>query len=171
MPAIRLELFEERHLATFGVLLTDPDVQRFTRVPVPTPPDFARTWLASYESGRCEGRKEAFAIVDDHDESFLGVGVAPKIDHEASTVELGYVVVPTARGRGVATAALGLLTGWALGELGAMRLELLISLDNVASKRVAERCGYVREGILRSLYFKPGVREDTEIWSRLATDP
>lgn len=52
-----------------------------------------------------------------------------------------------------------------------LRLELLISVANEASKRVATRAGYVREGVLRSLYLKPGVREDTEIWSRLATDP
>jgi len=36
--------------------------------------------------------------------------------------------------------------------------------------RVAERCGYIREGVLRSSFVKPGRREDTEIWSRLATD-
>jgi RimJ/RimL family protein N-acetyltransferase len=51
------------------------------------------------------------------------------------------------------------------------RVELLISVDNPASKRVAERCGYVREGVLRSLHVKQDVREDTEIWSRLVDDP
>ena len=40
-----------------------------------------------------------------------------------------------------------------------------------ASKRVAERCGYIREGVLRSLHVKQDVHEDTEIWSRLASDP
>jgi RimJ/RimL family protein N-acetyltransferase len=47
----------------------------------------------------------------------------------------------------------------------------MISVDNPASKRVAERCGYLRDGVLRSLHFKQDLREDTEIWSRLATDP
>jgi RimJ/RimL family protein N-acetyltransferase len=51
------------------------------------------------------------------------------------------------------------------------RLELLISVDNAASKRVAEKGGYVREGVLRSFHVKQDVREDTEIWSRLSTDP
>jgi RimJ/RimL family protein N-acetyltransferase len=50
-----------------------------------------------------------------------------------------------------------------------VRLELMIGVDNPGSKRVAVRCGYVREGVLRSLHFKQGLREDTEIWSRLAT--
>ena len=41
----------------------------------------------------------------------------------------------------------------------------------LASKRVAERNGYVLDGVLRSLWFKGDLREDTEIWSRLPTDP
>jgi RimJ/RimL family protein N-acetyltransferase len=70
----------------------------------------------------------------------------------------------------VATQALRLLSDWAFRELGALRLQLLISVENAASQRVAERCGYVQEGLLRSVYTKPGIREDTQIWSRLPTD-
>jgi RimJ/RimL family protein N-acetyltransferase len=97
--------------------------------------------------------------------------MVPRFDSEARTAELGYVVARNARGRGVASAALGLLTEWAFADLAALRLELMISVENEASKRVAERCGYVREGVLRSMHFKQGLREDTEIWSRLPTDP
>ena len=35
---------------------------------------------------------------------------------------------------------------------------------------VAERAGYVKEGVLRSLYVKEGLREDHELWSCLSTD-
>jgi RimJ/RimL family protein N-acetyltransferase len=151
-------------------MLDDPDLLRFTRVPEPVPPGFARSWLERYEEARADGTREAFAIRDDRD-GFLGLALVPTIDREARTAELGYVVAPAARGRGVATEALRQLTSWAFGELNMLRLELLISVENGASKRVAERCGYVREGVLRSLHVKQGVHEDTEIWSRLATDP
>ena len=46
----------------------------------------------------------------------------------------------------------------------------MISVENQASKVVAERAGYVREGVLRSLYVKEGLREDHELWSRLSSD-
>ena len=133
------------------------------------PPDFARTWLARYVEGRRDGTREAFAIVDDEG-GFLGLALVPQIDRETRTAELGYVVAPAARGRGVASEALRQLSAWAVAELGIFRLELLISVDNAASKRVAEKCGYVREGVLRSFHVKQDVREDTEIWSRLASD-
>jgi RimJ/RimL family protein N-acetyltransferase len=168
--AIRLEPFGERHLGALEDMLDDPDLLRFTRVPEPVPPGFARIWLDRYEDGRAEGNREAFAIVD-ADGGFLGLVLAPRIEDDARTAELGYVVAPAARGRGVATEALRQLTEWAFAERGLQRLELLISVENGASKRVAERCGYVREGVLRSLHVKEGVREDTEIWSRLASDP
>jgi RimJ/RimL family protein N-acetyltransferase len=151
-------------------MLDDPDLLRFTRVPEPVPPGFARAWLERYEQGRSEGSREAFAVVGDADE-FLGIVMAPRIDRDADTAELGYLVAPEARGRGVATEALRQLTAWAFEELGMLRLELMISVDNGASKKVAERCGYRREGVLRSAYVKQGRREDTEIWSRLPTDP
>jgi RimJ/RimL family protein N-acetyltransferase len=156
------------HLANLAWVVNDPDVLRFTRVPDPPPEDFVETWFAGYEEGRRAGTREAFAIVDD--EGFLGTAVAPAIDRSTGTVELGYVIVPTARGRGVATRALSLLTAWAFESLEAKRIELLISVDNGASKRVAQRNGYWYEGTLRSLYFKQDVRADTEIWSKLPSD-
>jgi RimJ/RimL family protein N-acetyltransferase len=80
-------------------------------------------------------------------------------------------VARTARGRGVATAILRLLTGWAFRDLGAERLFLIIDVENQASSRVAERCGYRREGVMRSLHIKQGRRTDAALWSRLPSDP
>lgn len=171
MSPVRLEPLARAHLQALAALARDPDVQRFTRVPVPPPQDFAERWYRTYEAGRADGTREAFAICDDNETSFLGLAVAPKIDREARTAELGYIVAPAARGRGVASEALRLLTAWGFSELGALRLELLIGVDNDASKRIAVRCGYIREGVLRSVHFKQGLRQDTEIWSRLPTDP
>jgi RimJ/RimL family protein N-acetyltransferase len=48
---------------------------------------------------------------------------------------------------------------------------LLIDVENVASLRVAQRAGYVHEGVLRSVYLKPGRRIDQAVWSRLPSDP
>ena len=165
---IRLELFNETHVAAVEEMLSDPDVLRFTRVPEPVPAGFAATWLERYEEARRNGTREAFAIVENGD--VLGLALAPRIDRETQTAELGYSVAAAARGRGVATEALRQLTSWAFAELGMVRLELLISVANPASQKVAERCGYVREGVLRSTYVKPGRRDDTGIWSRLASD-
>jgi RimJ/RimL family protein N-acetyltransferase len=169
VAGVRLVPLSRDHLRLLERALEDPDIVRNTRVPDPPPPGFAGFWLGRYEEGRRNGIREGFAL-ESEDGRALGLAVAPRIDREARTAELGYVVLAEERGRGVATEALRLLTAWGFAELEAERLELMIAVRNDASKRVAERCGYVREGVLRSLYVKPGLREDTEIWSRLATD-
>jgi RimJ/RimL family protein N-acetyltransferase len=166
MATIRLVPFREEHDDAFTAMLDDADVARFTPLPRPVPPGYAGTWRRRYDEHR--PKRENFAIVDD-DGCFLGIAVAPMIDHEARTAELGYAVVPGARGRGVAVEALRLLTEWAV-DLGMQRIVLLISVGNTASKTVARRAGYRFEGVLRARYVKPGVREDTESWSYIAAD-
>jgi len=170
MATIRLERFERAHLPVLDELAADPDVLRFTRFPVPIPPGFAEAWWSRLEDGRSSATREAFAVVDDRDGDVLGIAGAPQIDRPARTAELGYVIARAHRGRGVATQALALLTSWGFSELLALRLELLISVENEASKRVAARCGYLREGVLRSLHLKGDLRSETEIWSRLPSD-
>ncbi|HEX6696896.1 MAG TPA: GNAT family N-acetyltransferase [Solirubrobacteraceae bacterium] len=168
--AVSLRPLGAEDLDEVGALFDDPDVMRFTRLPVPPPPGYARTWYERYEAGRVEGTREAFAALDD-DGRFAGLALAVDIDREGREVELGYITAPAARGRGVATGMLDELTRWAFDELGALRLTLIIDIENRASSRVAERCGYVLEGVMRSSYLKDDVRIDAGLWSRLPTDP
>jgi len=167
---LRLEPLTESHLADLEQLLGDPDVLRFTRLPDPPVPGYAADWITRYRTARAEGRGEAFAAVDS-DGTFLGVALAPHIDGETREMELGYMVAPAARGRGVAGEMLRQLTEWAFAEHGVLRASLAIDVANVASQRVAVRAGYTLEGVLRSSYFKQGLRVDTQVWSRLPTDP
>jgi RimJ/RimL family protein N-acetyltransferase len=158
------------HLEDVRAMLDDPEILRFTRIPEPTPEDFPEEWIERYEAGRSEGIREGFAAFDG-DGRFVGLALAPTIDREGAEVELGYIVARDARGRGVATEMLRQLTRWAFDEAGALRIALLIDVENTASERVAERCGYVREGVMRSSHLKQGIRTDTAIWSRLPSDP
>jgi RimJ/RimL family protein N-acetyltransferase len=170
VAVIEFEPMGWEHVAAVEELVKDPDVLRFTRVPVPPPEGFAERWVRRYVDGLADGSRVGFAIVDDGGE-FLGLALVPTIDREARTVELGYVVAAAARGRGIATEALRKLTDWTFAELDPVRIELLISVGNEVSKRVAARCGYSKEGVLRSTHFKQDIWEDTEIWSRLRSDP
>jgi RimJ/RimL family protein N-acetyltransferase len=166
---IRLEPLGARHLEGLAELGRDPDVQRFTYVPSPWQEGFERTWLEGYEEAP-EGTRAAFAIVDEASGAFVGFAALVRIDPDAREAEAGYIVSPRARGRGVARRALRLLTDWALNDLALERIELRITAENLPSILVAERCGYVREGVLRSVHFKQGERSDLAIYSRLPAD-
>jgi RimJ/RimL family protein N-acetyltransferase len=169
-PIVHFEPLAERHVDDVAELIADPEVVRFTRFPEPPPPDFARTVIANYENARADGSREGFAAIG-ADGEFLGLALAPSIDRKAGELELGYIVARAARGRGVATEILRQLTRWAFDELGAQRAYLIIDVRNPASERVAERAGYKREGVMRSVHVKHGIRADTALWSRLPSDP
>ncbi len=168
--AIRLVPVGPRHGPGIAALLEDEDVRTYTRVPSEPPPGFATSWLARYEQGWRDGTRAGFAI-EAHDGAFLGLGMLVGIDWDGRQCEIGYVVGPAARGRGVARRTLRLLTDWGFSELAMERIELWIDVTNPASERVAERSGYVREGVLRSYWFKEDIRGDFGIWSRLRGDP
>jgi RimJ/RimL family protein N-acetyltransferase len=167
---IRLERLGPEHLEGLAELGRDPEVQQFTYVPSPWQEGFERTWLERYERGEREGTRAGFAIVDAESGDFLGIAVLVRIDRPAREAEAGYAVTPRARGHGVAAEALALLTDWAFRELELERLELRITADNHGSIKVAERTGFIREGVLRSVHFKQGTRNDVAVYSRLASD-
>lgn len=169
--AIRLERFGPEHLEAVSALAGDPDVQRFTYVPSPSVEGFERTWLERYDERWADGTGAGFVIVEAAGGDVLGLALLVRIDRDAREGEAGYIVAPEARGRGIAARALRILTDWAFSELGLLRVELRISADNVASLRVAHKAGFVREGVLRSVHFKDGIRSDLAIYSRLASDP
>jgi RimJ/RimL family protein N-acetyltransferase len=96
--------------------------------------------------------------------------MVPDLDAETREAELGYLVTPEHRGRGVATAIVRALTDWAFAR-GAQRVFLVIDVENPASSRVAAKAGFTREGLMRSIELKQGRRIDAELWSRLPSDP
>lgn len=167
---VRLERLGERWLDDVADLVADPEVRRFTRIAEPPPEGFARDWIEAYEAGRRDGSREGFAALDGEGR-FVGLGLAPEIDREGRELELGYIVAAHARGRGLGTEILRLLTSWAFEDVEAQRAYLIIDVENPASARVAERCGYVLEGVMRSIHVKQGQRADAGLWSRLPGDP
>jgi RimJ/RimL family protein N-acetyltransferase len=167
--AIRLEALTAAHVPVLLPLTADSDVVRFTRIPPGADETFARGWIKRYEEGWDDGSRAGFAIRA-RDGGFLGFAAFVELNLERREGELGYMVAPAARGRGIAPRAVALLTRWGFDELGLIRLELRIDAQNLASERVAERSGYRRDGVLRNVHFKEGLRCDLAIWSRLSQD-
>jgi RimJ/RimL family protein N-acetyltransferase len=148
------------------VVEPDDGIADFTFIPTNPQDGFLEQWLGRYEDDR-ETRK-GFAI--DHGDDLVGFAAYVRLDAEQRQGEIGYVVAPAARGRGLAARAVGVLTHWGFADLGLERIELRIDARNAASEKVARRCGYTHEGTLRNLAFKEGRRSDVAVWSRLRTD-
>lgn len=128
----------------------------------------ARQRLINREQARLRGELIDFALVDSIDLSVvLGGASLNDVDLRNSRASLGYWLAPAARGRGVATHAVRLLARWAFRALPLARLEITCGPDNHGSQRVAERCGFSREGVLRSHVSFRGGRRDSVMFSLL----
>jgi len=147
---------------------SDPVVQRFSwRTTQYTEAD-ARSAFAEQEEARLRGEELNFALAEPGGQgAVLGGCSLYDVRLDQGCAALGYWLAPGARGRGVATHAVRLLARWAFAQLGLARLELTCGPDNEASQRVAERCGFVREGLLRSHVPFKGARRDSVIYSLL----
>ncbi len=167
---VRLEPLRAEHVPAMRALGDDEHVARFTYVEAPLTDTDARLWVDRYVDGWRDGSLAGFAIEASESEEFLGFIAIVRYGAVEREAELGYIVSPSARGRGIGVRALALLTAWCLGDLGLERVELRIDVANEASARVAERAGYVREGVLRSVHFKHGQRVDLAVWSRVGRD-
>lgn len=107
---------------------------------------------------------------------FLGdevVGNISLMGYEAlaDLAEIGYWLRSDLAGRGFMTEAARAVVDFGFDEVGCHRLELRAAEVNPGSIRVAEKLGFVREGVLREANRAPGGgRYNMHLFGLLATD-
>ena len=111
--------------------------------------------------------ESSLAVVDSTGRVLGSIGV--RWDEPGDVGEVGYWLRAEARGRGVTSCALLLISRWALSRDGVGRLQLRAAVENLASRRVAEKAGFRLEGVLRSAHWNPRLerRVDWAVYSLL----
>lgn len=71
------------------------------------------------------------------------------VDREAKVAEVGFMMKPSAQGKGFASEALSLLKGYAFAELKLNKLTAICSVNNTGSYKLLEKLGFQREACLR----------------------
>ena len=163
---VALRRFAERDLAVVQRACDDAESARWLPLPAPYTLDDARAWaLGVVPLEWAQGTVASVAVVDATTDEPLGaVGLTLGRDQVG---EVGYWVAPWARGRGVAARGTRLHTAWGVQALGLARVELLTDVRNTASQRVAQKAGFVREGVARAARPAPRSHErvDMVVWA------
>ena len=140
-----------------------------TTVPVPFTPAAGREFVLRQH--RRTEHWQGWSLVVEGPEG-TGIGAAAlMLRPQPGVGGIGYWLLAPARGRGLATRAVRLLSDWALGPCGLDRVEAWVEPDNATSVAVLTRVGFLREGRLRSFLVLGGERTDVEVFSRLRSDP
>jgi RimJ/RimL family protein N-acetyltransferase len=96
-----------------------------------------------------------------------GIGFFQPSPYQAG-YELGYgIFKPEDRGKGYMTAALRIFSAYLFELKPIPRLQVATAVDNVASRRIAEKCGYKHEGTFRKFFYMRGKHHDCHVLSLL----
>jgi ribosomal-protein-alanine N-acetyltransferase len=148
----------------------DPVTQQFiSAMPRPYTLDHARAFIANAANNLKQGTAIGMAIA----EADQGRAMGSITLHTGSPWHwhIGYWLAPQWRNRGLTTAAVRTLARWGIETFPElMRLSLFTLPGNVASQRVAEHAGFVREGLLRQWNHTAGFPEDVVMFSLVRSD-
>lgn len=124
----------------------DPAIQEFTTVPVPYTRDIAEHWIRSSPQKYLEREKISLAGVRNGE---IALSVSLHSIHEFDHVgEIGYWVSPSARGEGLASHAVTMLTEFAFA-IGFRRITAITLPENAASQKTLLNAGFELETVLR----------------------
>ena len=129
-----------------------------------------REFIASRARASAADEWYSFGIFERENGRFLGGVGLNFFNRVHQMANLGYWVRTSAAGRGVATRATKLVARFAFDHLGFQRIEIIAAVRNVASQRVAEKAGAVRECVARKRLLINGVRQDAVVFSLLPED-
>jgi ribosomal-protein-alanine N-acetyltransferase len=128
--------------------------------PHPYTAEHAAAWVA-LASG--EKPPTHFAIVIQ--EAVGGIGFSLQNDIARGSAEIGYWLGASHWNKGVMTAAVQAVTNYALTRFSLRRVFAVPYATNIASHRVLEKVGYVREGVLRRSAIKDGTVLDQVVYA------
>ena len=118
-------------------------------------------WLSAEHSELAVARADdTFAGVVSWRDRTLGNG-------KALCFEMGIMLLPEHRGQGVGTTAQRLLVDYLFDTTPAHRLQAFTEVENIPEQRALEKAGFVREGVMREVFFRAGRWRSSVIYARL----
>jgi RimJ/RimL family protein N-acetyltransferase len=148
----------------------DPETLRWTTIPFGYRRTDAEWFIRVYtREAWLQGAGAMFAIVDETGAYCGGIDLRISTGDPA-TGEIGFQIAPWARGRGLAPGATRTICDWGFQALGLTRIIWRAHVGNDASRRVADKAGFVYEGIQRQGCEQRGERRDAWVGALLASD-
>lgn len=159
---IDLKTIEEEDLEFLRDTINNPDVRKFLTVKTPKNLEQERDFFENVVSSD-ENVNLAISV----DGEITGIISLNEDDKEDRVAEIGLWINPDYHGNGYGTEAAELITDYGFNELNYHKIFAKAYETNEASKRIWEKLGFEREGVLRSHVFRRGSFEDTMIYGVL----
>ncbi|MER8232084.1 GNAT family N-acetyltransferase [Streptomyces sp. NPDC094049] len=166
---LRLRNFVPEDADAVHAICQDPDILRWTVVPSPYTRQDAELFLQRLvPDGWREDTEYTFAV-----EPVAGGPLLAAVSlssRDGGVWEVGYWLAREHRGAGYMTEAVRALAHWAFTQLGCVRLVWRAEVGNTGSRAVAERVGFVVEGVQRAGLASRGTLRDGWVAALLPSD-
>jgi [ribosomal protein S5]-alanine N-acetyltransferase len=151
LPTARLRLrpFDDADADDLFALQSNADVLRYWDAPPWSEPARAGRFITACRQLAQEGSGARLAVERAADGTFLGWCSLSRWNPDYRSAALGYCFTAAAWGHGYATEAARAVLRWAFETLDLNRVQAETDTRNLASARVLEKLGFVREGTLR----------------------
>jgi len=140
----------------FRAYMQDPQVTRYTtwrpHQQVQETENFIENSIAAWEN---ETRFPMVITLKEEDEPFGMIDFHVR----GCTVGFGYVIARSHQNKGYATEATRAIIHWAFQQPAIYRVNASTDVENIASQRVLEKAGMLREGMLRKYIVHPNISD------------
>ncbi len=154
-----LRPLEESDAAALLEIISDEEVQNMTVGFPPAPTiDIARTIILTRQNWEKNGTGWQLGI--EYEGRLAGLVGINAVNRACDRAAVDYIIAREYRGRGFASLALGNFISAAAEKFSLHRLSASCFADNIPSRRVLEKCGFVFEGVFRDEIKKNGIYRD-----------
>jgi RimJ/RimL family protein N-acetyltransferase len=170
-PPVVLRAYEHSDLDLVRQASADPFIPSITSVPRAYSDEAGRAFIERQHGRALEGDGFSFVIARET-EPDVALGSIGLWLHEIESgrASVGYWLVASARGHGLAGHALAALMTFALDELAIPRVHLFVEPWNVASAHTAEGAGFRHEATLRGWERIDGEQHDCDCFALLRSE-
>ena len=163
MTKIALRYQQVRDAKKFWEILNNPE---FTFFPIqPKTIKEERDFLRLNRDKRIKNVEHNFAItLSGEVVGAIGIAIDQRRPHVG---EIGYFVERKHWGKGIASHSVKLIEDFIEKRLGLHRIEIVIMKENKMSVRVAEKCGYSKEGLQRGKLYMNGEYVDAYSYAKV----
>lgn len=165
---IRLRPVAENDLAMFRRFATEPGLIGLDWAGFRDTQVFARRFAADGYLGAEDGR-----LMVDVDDVAAGLvsWISGSFGSTGKHWEIGIVLLPEWRGRGIGWRAQAMLCDYLFEHTPVQRIQAGTHPENLAEQRSLEKAGFRLEGVIRACEFRAGQWRDGYLYSRLRDDP
>ena len=96
-----------------------------------------------------------YVIIDENENRIIGFIDLKNIDWDIPKTQIGFYIDEAYEGKGIISKAISKIINYCFDDKGFEKLFMRIHPDNLAAKKVAEKCGFELEGTIRKDYKTP----------------